>query len=173
MLRSYLERINYAGGGTLVLAKGTYKVPCVLYLCSNIKIVLRDGAIIKKTSKTGCESRPPTQSLFQMVSPTENRVRKTEYNGAHNIKFIGEGNACIDMADEKNDKIAVAIVMGHNKDVEIKVIDFKAYKDIVQNNYSYYNSVSSRELIVREKLNPDGTLSSERCYPRLYFYVKP
>lgn len=59
MLRSYLERINYAGGGTLVLAKGTYKVPCVLYLCSNIKIVLRDGAIIKKTSKTGCESRPP------------------------------------------------------------------------------------------------------------------
>lgn len=52
-------------------------------------------------------------------------------------------------------------------------IDFKAYKDIVQNNYSYYNSVSSRELIVREKLNPDGTLSSERCYPRLYFYVKP
>lgn len=70
MLRSYLERINYAGGGTLVLAKGTYKVPCVLYLCSNIKIVLRDGAIIKKTSKTGCESRPPTQSLFQMVSPT-------------------------------------------------------------------------------------------------------
>lgn len=52
-------------------------------------------------------------------------------------------------------------------------IDFKAYKDIVENNYSYYNSVSSRELIVREKLNPDGTLSSERCYPRLYFYVKP
>lgn len=60
-----------------------------------------------------------------MVSSTENRVRKTEYNGAHSIKLIGEGNACIDMTDARKDKISVAVVMGHNKDVEIRGINFK------------------------------------------------
>lgn len=145
MLRSYLERINYAGGGTLVLTKGTYKIPCILYLCSNIKVVLSDGAVIKKTTKTGCENRPATQSLFQMVSPTENKVRKTEYNGAHNIKLIGEGNACIDMTDSRKDKISVAIVMGHNKDIEIKGIDFKncAYGHFIEMDASKNVKVTS------------------------------
>ena len=70
MLRSYIEKLGAQGGGTLTLKKGTYRVPCTLYVASNITINLKNGAKIVKTTQTGVHSLTPTNFLFEMVSLT-------------------------------------------------------------------------------------------------------
>ena len=51
-IRSYLELLEKKGGGKLVIKKGTYKIPNVLYIPSNVTIELNDGVTIKKIMKT-------------------------------------------------------------------------------------------------------------------------
>lgn len=50
-IRSYLELLEKKGGGKLVIKKGTYKIPNVLYIPSNVTIELKDGVTIKKIIK--------------------------------------------------------------------------------------------------------------------------
>ena len=40
MLRSYLERLESKGGGTLILTKGQYVITNTLYVPSNVTIIL-------------------------------------------------------------------------------------------------------------------------------------
>lgn len=123
-LRSYLELLEEEGGGELVLSKGTYKITNTLYVPSNVTIRLNDGAKIVKTMDTGTKKMAASKSLFQLVSPTKSSKTygASKYNGEEYIKFIGKGNASIDL---KSVSGSIAIIAGHNKNIRIEGITFR------------------------------------------------
>lgn len=124
MLKSYLEKLEKKGGGTLTLNKGTYKIPCTLYVPSNVTIRLKNGATLKKIAKTGTKKLAPGNSIFELVPPSKaslsGKVKK--YAGSSNVTITGEGSASINMNFVKG---TCGIVLGHNKKVTISGITFK------------------------------------------------
>ena len=50
-LRSYMEQLEYCGGGTLTLKKGTYYISNAVCIPSNVKIVFEDGVVIDCNNK--------------------------------------------------------------------------------------------------------------------------
>lgn len=124
MLRSYLEKLEKKGGGTLTLKKGTYNVPCTLYVPSNVTIKLKSGAILKKTIKTGSKKLKADDTLLALVPPSKsakkNAVKK--YAGSSNVTIEGSGSATINL---NNNATGSAVAIGHNKKVTIRGIKFK------------------------------------------------
>ena len=162
-LRSYLERLDIAGGGTLVVKPGTYTITNTLCIPSNTQIRLKDGVTIKKSYQTGTPSLVATRSLFQMVSyrsaSKEGYYKK--YNGEKNIQLIGEGNATIDMSSLDT----AGIVMAHNSDILIQGISFinmntnhfieldASQNVIIQNNV--FSGFSDSQTGIKEAINVD------------------
>lgn len=124
MLRSYIDKLEAAGGGELILSKGTYVVPAALYVSSNITISFKDGVILEKGNKTGSTSLQVSKTLFQFVSRTKSsKTGSTKlYSGESNIRLIGTGTVIIDM---KNFDSGISIVMGNNSNVVVRGITFK------------------------------------------------
>lgn len=123
VLRSDLEQFEKAGGGTLILSKGTYTIPKTLYVPSNVTIRLKNGAKILKGTKTGTKKIGPNKTLFQLVKPSKSLKSgvRGKYDGEKNITFIGEGTAIIDLNFEAD---TIAIVAGHNRNIKIQNIHF-------------------------------------------------
>ncbi|OPJ59523.1 right-handed parallel beta-helix repeat-containing protein [Clostridium oryzae] len=124
MLRSYLERLEKKGGGTLILKSGTYTISNVLFVPSNVTIILKDGVKLVKGNKTGTSKFVSSHSMFQLIRPSYSAKKGIygEYNGEKNIRIIGEGTAIIDM---KYYKEGMAIIAGHNTNLTIENIHFK------------------------------------------------
>jgi len=124
VLRSYLEKLGKKGGGTLVLRRGTYTITNTLYIPSNTRIVLSDGVLLKKGTRTGTSKMRASTSIFQTIRPS--RSRKTAvyggYFGEKNITIEGQGTATIDLCYMKS---AIAVVLGHNRNIAITGITFK------------------------------------------------
>lgn len=122
-MRSYLERLDIAGGGTLILKPGTYSMTNTLCIPSNSQLRFQNGVTIKKSSQTGSNALIATRSLFQLVSyrSAAKQGYYKKYNGEKNIQLIGEGNATIDL-DYLD---TAAIVMAHNSGILIQGITFK------------------------------------------------
>lgn len=122
-IKSYLEKLAKKGG-TLVLNKGTYKLPCTLYVPSNVTIKLKSGVTLKKTAKTGTKKLAASKTMFELVAPSKANVKKSskKYNGSKNVKIYSTGKATINMGSISG---STAIVSGHNKNVTISGISFK------------------------------------------------
>lgn len=116
VIRSYLERLEKTKGGTLTLKPGTYKVSGILFIPSNVTVTLSDGVTIKKYKASG------TNSLFHFIGSSRSYSKITRYNGTHDSKLIGKGNAVIDLRYVKE---GLAIAMGHNKNITVSGITFK------------------------------------------------
>jgi len=153
LLRSYLERLQATGGGTLVLKKGSYTISNTLYVPSNVTIKLQNGVTIVKGNKTGTSKFGASTSIFQLIRPSLANKKGVygNYNGDKNISFIGEGSATMDLK-YLNDNIA--IIAGHNQRVKIEGIRFQnmksghfieidATKDSVIRNNVFTNSKPS------------------------------
>lgn len=123
-MRSYLERIEKNGGGTLVLKKGTYTVSNTLYIPSNTTIKLLNGAVIKKGTTTGKATYGPSKTLLQLVTPKKatSKSSVSKYSGAKNIKILGSGTATIDLNYAAK---SPAIAMAHAQNVQISGIKFQ------------------------------------------------
>lgn len=121
LIRSYLERLDTLGGGTLVFKAGTYPVIATLCVPSNTTILLEDGVVIRKIDNTSTKAVNSTTSLFQCVASSHTTTKFTGYGGEHDIRFLGEGDATIDLASIR----CTAIMMCHNKNVRISGITFK------------------------------------------------
>lgn len=123
LIRSYLEKLEAEGGGTLELKKGIYTVTNTLYVPSNVTIILKDGAVIRKGAVTKLEKMPASKSIFQFAGSVN--AKKTGfysgYEGDKNISLIGEGTAVIDINFCEN---AVGVIMGHNQNITIENICF-------------------------------------------------
>ncbi len=124
LLLSYLKVLEKEGGGKLILKKGTYTISNTLFVSSNVTIVLNDGVVIKKGTKTGTNKFDASASIFQLIRHSWMGIKGkvSKYNGEKNITIIGKGDATIDL--RYMDK-SLAIVAGHNKNVRIENIIFK------------------------------------------------
>lgn len=123
-LRSYLERIEREGGGTLRLKKGTYTISNVLYIPSNTKLILSNGTTVRKGTTTGGASFKPSKTLFQLIESNIAKNKKatvSKYNGAKNIAIIGEGSAKIDL---RKSAYTHGIVSAHSNNVKVSGIRF-------------------------------------------------
>ena len=123
LIRSYLERLEASGGGTLILKQGTYTITNVLYVPSNVTIKLQDGVVIKKGNKTGTNSFSPSKSIFQFIKPSASKRKGVygKHNGEKNIQLTGSGNATIDLNYVKD---SLAVIAGHNRRIQIDGIHF-------------------------------------------------
>lgn len=150
MLRSYLEKIGSQGGGILTLKKGTYKVPCTLYVPSNVTIKLKNGAKIVKTSQTGVKSLSPTKVLFEMISKGKaSGVREISgYGASSNVTITGSKNAVIDLGSAQ---ARVAVHAGHASNINIEGITFANKK-----GGSYIWIDSSRDVNISKCFFYDG-----------------
>lgn len=150
---SYLKQLEAEGGGKLILKKGTYTVTNTLYVPSNVTIIFQDGVTIKKGTKTELDNMAPSKSIFQLVDSAQASTEGvySEYNGVHDVTFIGEGKVIIDMNYDEN---ALGIMMGHNQNVTIKGITFQnmfsghfiemdASKNVVVENCTFQNHKDS------------------------------
>lgn len=141
-LRSYMERFEKKGGGTLTLKKGTYYLNNTVYIPSNVKIIFKDGVILKKTYKRFkgfFEWHGPSTSMFMFCAPSVAEASAgyepgtyeegiTEHNGVHDIVFKAKGKCVIDLGDIKDKQKtvgAIGLEMGHNRNVTIQGITFR------------------------------------------------
>ena len=123
-IRSYMEKFQKAGKGTLVLKKGTYTITNTIGVPSNVTIIFEKGVKLVKGTKTGKKKMPASISIFQLIR--QSKMKKKGVYGGHdgekNIHFVGKGGVTVDM---KYMKGAIGIVMGHNQDVTVDRINFK------------------------------------------------
>jgi len=119
-LLTYCEN---AGGGKIVVKKGTYSICGKVSIPSNVTLVLEDGVVIKKLAKTGTSSFAATKTMFQLVAPSKasKEAVYSQYNGVHDVKIIGEGTATIDLDFMEG---AVGFVMAHNQNISFENINF-------------------------------------------------
>lgn len=123
LLRSYLERLEKKGGGTLILGKGTYTITNTLYVPSKVTIILRDGVILQKGNDTGTSKFSASKSMFQLAAPSRSKIigGYSSYDGEKEIRFLGEGKAVIDMNYVSG---AIGIIFAHNSEVTVSGITF-------------------------------------------------
>lgn len=124
MLRSYLEKLEKTGGGKLILKKGVYTVTNTLYVPSNVTIQFENNVKVRKSNTTKAPKLKASLSIFQLVRPSKAQKKHVygKFQGEKNIKFIGKGNATIDLDYKQK---SLGIVMGHNKNIVIDHINFK------------------------------------------------
>lgn len=78
-LRSYLEKLEQEGGGTLILKKGTYAITNTLFVPSNTTIILSKGVVLKKTSATGTKKLVADSVLFSLADPSQVQLAVSEW----------------------------------------------------------------------------------------------
>ncbi len=122
ILRSYMEQLEYAGGGTITLAPGTYELSHSVCIPSNVTLTLSDGVIVKKRAATDTDMAT-NKAMFELVPPSKEAVKNSisGYNGSQNVIIQGQGSSIIDC---NNIVSAMGVVMGHAQNVTIKNIAF-------------------------------------------------
>lgn len=123
-IRSYMEKFQKAGKGTLILKKGTYTITNTIQVPSNVTIIFEKGVKLIKGTKTNKKKMPAAITMFQLIRPSNAKKKGVYggYNGEKNIHFVGKGNVTLDL---KYMSKGIGIVMGHNQDVTIDRINFK------------------------------------------------
>lgn len=163
-IRSYMEKFQKAGKGTLVLKKGTYTITNTIQVPSNVTIIFEDGVKIIKGTRTDKKRMPASITIFQLIRPS-NAKKKSVYsghNGEGNIHFVGRGSVSVNL---KYMKSAIGIVMGHNHDVTIDNIKFRnmngahfiemdASQNVTISNCSF-KKVKKGSDMVKEAINLD------------------
>ncbi len=158
------KKCERAGGGKVVVKKGNYGICRAVQIPSNVTLILEDGVVIKKLTKTGSNKLKAVKTLFELVEPSKATVAGAHslYDGVHNVKIIGKGSAVIDLDYMEG---SVAIVMAHNKNISFDGITFKnmntghfiemdASKDVTVNNCTFTGSKISPK-INKEAINID------------------
>lgn len=141
MLRSYLEKMQKKGG-TLTLKKGTYKIPCTLYIPSNVTIKCKKGVKLLKTNETGTKKLKATGFMFQTVSAKNSKKKRkiAGYKASKNVTLSGSGTVTVDLGKISN---AVGLYIGHAQNVTVKNIRFKN-----RNGGSYIWAEGSKKVTV-------------------------
>ncbi|MCR5829168.1 MAG: right-handed parallel beta-helix repeat-containing protein [Lachnospiraceae bacterium] len=124
LLRSYMEKLEKEGGGTLILKKGTYTLTNTVFVPSNVTIIFKNKVKIKKSMETGTDRLPPSYSLFQLCAPSQSEKSSVyeKYNGVHDVAFIGKGKVTFDQASKQD---VISVMMCHNSNITVKGITFK------------------------------------------------
>lgn len=101
VLRTYMEKLEKEGGGKLVIKAGTYNLNNVVYIPSNVMLIMKEGVKLNKTYIY--TTMKPSKSMFQLCTPSVAKEAYanydktgrlgtykngyTRYNGVHDIDF--------------------------------------------------------------------------------------
>lgn len=147
-LMSYMEQLEYAGGGTITVKAGNYEVTNNICIPSNVTIRMENGVTFTKKGTTATDICY-AKSIFTIVPPSKDGTVKTisGYNGSHDVKIIGTGMVRMNCANVKN---CMALVMGHARNITIEGITF-------QNEYgSHFMELNSSCNVTIEKCTFEG-----------------
>ncbi len=126
LIRSYMQKFEAAGGGTLVLGPGRYVISSTIYVPSNTTIRLSEGTTLVKGTRTGTKKFSASNSMFMLIRPGLGKKKGAVggHNGASGITIAGagDGRSVIDLANVRN---SLAIIAGHNREVTISGITFQ------------------------------------------------
>jgi len=163
-IRSYMDKFEKAKKGTLIIKKGTYIITNPIRVPSNVTIIFEDGVKIVKGTKNNTSGTAVSKTIFQLIKPSKSAKSNVygKHNGEQNIHFVGKGKVEIDL---KYMSGAIAIVMGHNKNVTVDNILFKnfsnghfiemdACKNVSITNCSFKNAKKGSDY-VKEAINID------------------
>lgn len=145
---SYMEQLEYVGGGTVLVKAGNYAVTNNICIPSNVTMTLENGVTFTKTGTTATDICY-AKSVFTLVPPSKDGTIKTigGYNGTHDVKIIGQGVARINCANVRN---CMGLVIGHGKNILIQGITF-------QNQYgSHFVELNSSNQVTFEKCTFEG-----------------
>lgn len=115
-IRSYLDRLDDLGGGTLVIQAGDYNLYGALYISSNVQVQLMDGVKLHKT-----QSSP----YFEFVSQSDlnNNVTYSGYSGVHDASIIcPNGGSAFLIQDDTS---GVGMVIAHTQNIVIDNLTFE------------------------------------------------
>lgn len=120
---SYMEQLEYAGGGVIMVKAGNYPVTNNICIPSNVTLNLENGVTFTKSGTTATDICY-AKSIFTLVPPSKDGTVKTVsgYNGSHDVKVIGTGTARINCANVKN---CMGLVMGHARNIVIQGVTFQ------------------------------------------------
>ena len=145
---SYMEQLEYVGGGTITVKAGNYFVSNNICIPSNVTMTLENGVTFTKTGTTATDICY-AKSVFTLVPPSKDGTVKTinGYNGTHDVKIIGQGVARINCANVKN---CMGLVMGHARNITIQGVTF-------QNQYgSHFVELNSSNHVTFENCTFEG-----------------
>ncbi len=126
LIRSYMQRFEAEGGGTLVLGPGRYEISSAIYVPSNTTIKLSEGTTLVKLNRTGTKKFGAASAMFMLIRPSHGK--KHGAVGGHDgdaditITGAGAGRSIIDLADVRD---SLAIIAGHNRRVTVSGITFQ------------------------------------------------
>ncbi len=125
-IQSYLAKMGKKGG-TLKLKKGTYKIPCTIYVPSNVTIKCSKGVKLKKTTKTGTSKLKSSKFMFQLLPEGKSGLKRAVagYKASKNVKITGSGTVIFDLGKVSE---ATGIYAGHASGITISGIQFKNKK---------------------------------------------
>ena len=84
-IRSYMEKFQKKGKGTLILKKGTYTITNTIHVPSNVTIIFEKGVKIVKGTKTNKKKMPAAITLFQLIRPSNAKKKDgIAFDVAHN-----------------------------------------------------------------------------------------
>lgn len=166
-LRSYMEQLEYCGGGTLTLKKGTYYISNAVCIPSNVKIVFEDGVVIKKTKAIYQTELDNHKVIFIFVPPSKEKKKESVsgYGGTHDVTMIGIGNVVIDC----NNKLpGRGMDMGHCRNIVIEnltfhnqygshYIELNSSQNVIVRNCNFWKFRDYKGDTYKEAINIDGT----------------
>jgi hypothetical protein len=172
LFQSYMEQLEYSGGGVLTVKAGTYNLSNAVHVPSNVTVNFENGVVINKIAAKYGTSLTVPKAMFVFVSRSlaDKSGAVSAYNGSHDIKFIGNGNVTIDC---KFSRPGQAIILGHNKNITIRGIDFRrqqgahfielnsSYNTLIENcTFQYFRPNAEEDPLDgahKEAINIDGT----------------
>ncbi len=166
-LRSYMEQLEYCGGGTLTLKKGTYYISNAVCIPSNVKIVFEDGVVIKKTKAIYQTELDNHKVIFIFVPPSKAKKKESVsgYGGTHDVTMTGIGNVVIDC----NNKLpGRGMDMGHCRNIVIEnltfhnqygshYIELNSSQNVIVRNCNFWKFRDYKGDTYKEAINIDGT----------------
>lgn len=166
-LRSYMEQLEYCGGGTLTLKKGTYYISNAVCIPSNVKIVFEDGVVIKKTKAIYQTELDNHKVIFIFVPPSKAKKKESVsgYGGTHDVTMTGIGNVVIDC----NNKLpGRGMDMGHCRNIVIEnltfhnqygshYIELNSSQNVIVRNCNFWKFRDCKGDTYKEAINIDGT----------------
>jgi parallel beta-helix repeat protein len=126
LIRSYMQKFEAEGGGTLILGPGRYVISSTIYVPSNTTIRLSEGTTLVKGDRTGTKKFSASNSMFMLIEPSRGKKKGAVggHDGASGITIAGAG-AGLSVIDLANVRDSLAIIAGHNRDVTISGITFR------------------------------------------------
>ncbi len=143
ILKSYLDQLDAVGGGTIHIEKGVYPITRLLYVPSNVTIIMDEETVI--------DNKTNGSIIFNLRSQNTSLESAGNYAAATNIKISGG------IINTGGDLICKPIYAAKVDNITIENVTFKG------GSGNYISILSSKDVIVNN-CNFNGNTASNAVY---------